>query len=53
MKNECAVIKLNASKVVAQLVMTQNEYDVLKLALKHYANGYGLALLKRIEKAEQ
>lgn len=45
------IIKLRG-KVVAQIIATDDEFSVLKLALRKYGNGYGLDLLKKIKKAE-
>lgn len=54
--------KVNKSKVIVdtkgrfvvlQAELSASEYSVLKLALKEYANGYGLSFLKRLNNAEK
>lgn len=51
-KKEAQVIKFSQSKIVVQFECESNELSVMKLALKCYNNGYGLNLLRRIERAE-
>lgn len=38
--------------VTIHSIMSHQQYSVLKMSLKHYANGYGLDLLRSLEKAE-
>lgn len=44
------IIKFNDYWIVVQAETDRHELSVLMAALKHYGNGYGLALLKRLEK---
>ena len=49
-KHHTKIIKLNDSKIIMQLSVTEQELTVLKLSLKQYNNSFGLSVLKRIEK---
>lgn len=51
MRPETKIIKYN-SVITVYLRISNSEYEVMKLALKNYNNGYGLSLLRRLNKAE-
>lgn len=51
-KVKSRVIHIQDSPVTVLSTMSHSHYSVLKLALKHYDNSYGLEVLKSLEKAE-